>query len=100
MKTLFRAIPLLLALSATPLAAQTAPLPTPDAKAADANNSDARIDSHLCLTETGSRIPQNKAHCMAANGQVYDRKDIDSTGATSMGDALRNLSPSLTITQH
>jgi len=45
-----------------------------------------------CLTRTASRIP-------AANGpcQSYSADDISKTGASTSGDALRLLSPSLSI---
>jgi len=55
------------------------------------------VDPHQCLRETGSRIPPKDGACINAPGQVYDKREIDSTGAVTAGDALRNLSPSLTV---
>jgi hypothetical protein len=49
-----------------------------------------------CLS-TGSRIPgRPDANCIAP-GRSYSRTDIDQTGQTSAGGALRDLDPALTI---
>jgi hypothetical protein len=49
-----------------------------------------------CLTQTGSRIAGNDAHCSAI-GRSYSNEDIDRTGATTAGEALRLLDPALTV---
>jgi hypothetical protein len=56
----------------------------------------ATTEDPWCLTSTGSRIPAVKGYCTGI-GQSYSSTDISSTGATSAADALRLLSPSLTI---
>ena len=59
-------------------------------------------DDRFCLKETGSRIvaARNKSkksdeECVAANGRVYTREDIERTGSVDMRDALRRLDPSI-----
>jgi hypothetical protein len=49
-----------------------------------------------CLTEAGSRIAANSANCSAI-GRSYSRDDIDRTGATTAGEALRLMDPSVTV---
>lgn len=61
-----------------------------------------KIHDRYCLRETGSHIRhRDKNGCVAnANGQVYSRRDIDSTGATDVGTALDRLSPSIQVRRH
>jgi len=47
------------------------------------------------VKQTDSLIPASDASC--APGHVYYRDDIDHTGATTAGDALRQLVPSVTV---
>jgi hypothetical protein len=51
-----------------------------------------------CLTSTGSRIPAGTTTHCTAWGRSYSRTDIDQTGKTTAGGALRDLDPDLTIT--
>jgi hypothetical protein len=63
--------------------------------AADGQNPD-------CVTQTASRIAaMNADHSGAcsAPGRSYSKTDIDRTGATTAGDALRLLDPSITVRQ-
>ena len=48
-----------------------------------------------CVKQTGSRIPADDASCRP--GRAYTSDDIDRTGATTAGDALRLLDPSVTV---
>ena len=48
-----------------------------------------------CLTQTGSRITGDGKHC-SAFGHSYSNTDIERTGATTAGDALLLLDPSIT----
>jgi uncharacterized lipoprotein YajG len=48
-----------------------------------------------CVKQTGSRIPADDASCRP--GRAYSSDDINRTGATSAGDALRLLDPSITV---
>jgi outer membrane cobalamin receptor len=56
----------------------------------------AAADNPGCVTQTGSRIPSGKSDCVAA-GRSYSSQDIDRTGATSAGAALRQMDPSITV---
>ena len=51
-------------------------------------------DDRACLT--GTRISSSSESC-PASGRVYSDEDIRSTGATTAGDALRLLDPSITV---
>ena len=55
-----------------------------------------------CLRQTGTHIRDRSAtdgkgrkRCVAANGRVYTRDDIDRTGQTDIAEALRHLDPSI-----
>jgi hypothetical protein len=76
---------LLIAACATP----RAPTAANDAGAAQQN-------SQCALAGVASRIPPSGTQC-AASGRSYSRKDIDNTGATTAGQALRLLDPSITV---
>ncbi|MCW5579950.1 MAG: hypothetical protein KIS72_01210 [Luteimonas sp.] len=59
-------------------------------------------DDRFCIQETGSRVvaSRNKSkkddkECVAANGRVYTREDIERTGSADIRDALRRLDPSI-----
>jgi hypothetical protein len=53
--------------------------------------------SRTCLTTTGSLIPPKPGHCVNAFGNVYTQDDLQHTGRTTAADALRNLSPIVTL---
>lgn len=55
-------------------------------------------DDRFCIKETGSRVVASRnrnkkadEECVAANGRVYTRQDIESTGSVDIRDALRRL---------
>lgn len=50
-----------------------------------------------CVRQTGTRIAQrdDKQRCTALPGRAYSKEDIDRTGHTDLGDALRTLDPSI-----
>lgn len=98
-----------LVLSAFALGA-SAQTPAPDAAVQAQNNSadvtvvtgdkdKEKINDRYCLRETGSHIvSKHKKSCISsANGTAYNRDDIDRTGATDLAEALRRLSPSVSI---
>jgi hypothetical protein len=69
---------------------------SPPPPAAAASNQAASTPV-TCMRETGTLIkPRTPGECLNQPGRSYDRDAIDSTGATNMGDALRNLDPSIT----
>lgn len=86
------------------------------AQTASDTTTDARFDPNAkpqidrnCLHQTGSRIVardntprsarerSNKPgqRCVAANGRVYSRADLDRTGEVDIADALRKLDPAI-----
>jgi len=86
------------------------------AQATSDANADARFDANAtpqidrnCLRQTGSRIvaranatrsasdrsDKRGQRCVAANGRVYSREDIDRTGEVDIADALRKLDPAI-----
>ena len=83
------------AVEATP--AQDA-LPADEAVAIHASDADAGGVERGCIRETGTRIDaRDEDGCTGAPGESFDRDDIDRTGATDTADALRKLSPKVTI---
>jgi len=78
-----------------PSPAQEAPKATPEAPSADTDRKP--LSDTTCLRETGSRITKRagKPRCTAQPGRVYTKDDIDRTGYTDLGDALRALDPSI-----
>ena len=58
--------------------------------------SGAVAQNPACLSETGSRMAGNNANCSAI-GRSYSSDDINRTGSTTVGEALRLLDPSITI---
>lgn len=55
---------------------------------------------HNCLRSTGSLIPPPKGGCLPVTGRSYSHEDIRRTGATTTGDALRLLDPSVQVRGH
>ena len=46
-----------------------------------------------CTTETGSRIKRRKGSCNSSPGRVFQAEELQSTGQSSIGDALRRVDP-------
>ena len=77
---------------------------TPQAQADAQANADSQRG---CLRHTGTHIrdrsttakastdKSGRKGCVAANGRVYSRDDINRTGQTDIGEALRQLDPSI-----
>lgn len=61
--------------------------------ASEADARSARLD-RFCPDTTASRIKRPRGTC-SAPGRVYTRDDLDRTGATTAGDALSKLDPSI-----
>lgn len=72
------------------------------------NAGDAPATHPFCLRSTGTRIAPkartvdtdgdgkpDRVECVAANGRVYTRSDLETTGAVDIADALRRLDPSI-----
>jgi hypothetical protein len=99
-------IPGLFAIGVLALPAFAAPQQKAEPPAVPAAHSDAeRMAERFCVRDTGSRIVsrQKKAEnaedfnkrCLAFNGRVYTREDIDRTGEVDLADALRKLDPAI-----
>ena len=58
--------------------------------------SEAVAENPACQTETGSQIAGNAENCSAMS-RTYSKDDIDRTGSTTAGEALRLLDPSVTV---
>lgn len=88
-------------------AAMAAPQNTPNAgtpttgqtPAAPQSNSPIKPGDRNCLRDTGSLIKPKPGQCLPVAGRSYSKDDIDRTGARTLGPALRDLDPSVTL-QH
>jgi hypothetical protein len=49
-----------------------------------------------CVSDTGSRIHAPPGNC-AGFGSTYTQEDIERTGKTTVGGALRELDPTITV---
>lgn len=50
-----------------------------------------------CIRNTGSMIPAKHGGCLPVPGRSYSRDDIQRTGSPTLGPALRQLDPSVTV---
>lgn len=98
------ALALLLGLSAFAVQAQSpaAPVeatgPAAETKVITGDNIAKAAHDNGCIRETGTRLKRRDAKgCTGAPGESYSRADIDRTGAVDTADALRRLSPRVTV---
>ena len=97
-----------LAFTASAQAQVDAPAPAvePQVTVADAAAADAtqqatprELNDRNCLKHTGTRITprpdRNGRKCANVVGRVYNRDDLDRTGAVDLADALRRLDPAI-----
>ncbi|RDS85110.1 hypothetical protein DWU98_01420 [Dyella monticola] len=84
---------------ATPLWAQNqnAPMSGTSPTAPTANHSPIKPGDRNCIRDTGSLIPAKKGECLPVTGRSYSKSDIDATGARTLGPALRDLDPAITL---
>lgn len=84
--------------------AQTRTTTASNPQAATATTNGKRVvpplDSRSCLRDTGSHIPPPKGQCLPVAGNSYSQQDIQRTGATTVGQALQMLDPSVTVRGH
>ncbi|WP_426271000.1 hypothetical protein ACN9MB_05160 [Dyella kyungheensis] len=50
-----------------------------------------------CLQSTGSLIPAKPGTCLPVAGRSYSNQDIRNTGSPTIGPALQQLDPSVTV---
>ena len=81
---------MMLVVSAPALAAD----PEPAKPAAEAADHQTAADP-TCLRDTGTRIKLPPGRCSAASGRVHHADDLRSTGQPNVGDALRQVDPSI-----
>jgi putative hemolysin len=90
MTTQLRVVSAIAAALALAACATATPNVKPNATSAAASKNPA------CVSQTGSRIPVERADCTAF-GRSYSGDDLDRTGRTTVGDALAVLDPSITV---
>jgi len=73
---------------------RTMPYPAP-ASSTGGKAAQRPVDERHCLRQTGSHIPPKEGKCIPMPGRAYDKKDIERTGETELGPALRKLDPSV-----
>lgn len=78
-----------------PSTAERAAKAAPEVPAADSDTK--RLSDSTCLRQTGSRITQRngKPRCTGQPGRAYTKDEIDRTGYTNLGEALRALAPAV-----
>ena len=86
-----------MAVRGTPQNAPAADQPATTSTPASASHSAIKPGDRNCVRDTGSLIPAKKGECLPVTGRTYSKKDIDSTGETTLGPALQKLDPSVTI---
>jgi len=69
---------------------------TPPTSANQVGPAVTRQDPACAVSTVASRIPATGTQCSTA-GRSYSSDDIDRTGATSAGQALQLLDPSITV---
>jgi hypothetical protein len=52
---------------------------------------------NTCMHDTGTRLKLAPDECSASAGRSYTKDDVDRTGKTTAGGALRLMDPSITI---
>ncbi|HTC28905.1 hypothetical protein [Dyella sp.] len=86
---------------ATPQNTPNAGTPTADQAPAAANapqsNSPIKPGDRSCIRDTGSLIKPKPGQCLPVAGNSYSKQDIDRTGARTLGPALRDLDPAITL---
>lgn len=98
------ALTLALGLAALSAQAQSEPAPTAPIDASQeaivvrSDDSARPARDTGCVRDTGTRLrKRDRNGCTGAPGHSYSRGDIDGTGATDVGEAIRKLSPSATV---
>ena len=72
--------------------------PEPAKPAAETADRQTAADP-TCLRDTGTRIKRPPGQCNAASGRVYGVYDLRATGQPTVGEALRQIDPSIGTSQ-
>jgi hypothetical protein len=76
-------------------AAASATAPTAQQNAS--SQSPLKPGDRNCLQTTGSMIPAKPGTCLPVAGRSYSQQDIRNTGSPTLGPALQQLDPSITV---
>ncbi|WP_109124574.1 hypothetical protein [Dyella sp. C11] len=63
----------------------------------DASRTPLKPGNRNCLQTTGSLIPAKPGTCLPVAGRSYSSQDIRNTGSPTLGPALQQLDPSITV---
>ncbi|QNK00330.1 hypothetical protein [Dyella telluris] len=84
-----------------PAAGTTDPASQPQVSAQkDPSQSPLKPGDRNCLQTTGSLIPAKQGTCLSVMGRSYSQQDIKNTGSPTLGPALEQLDPSITVRGH
>lgn len=76
---------------------QAAPADAAGQAPASASQSPLKPGNRNCLQTTGSLIPAKPGTCLPVAGRSYSAQDIRNTGSPTLGPALQQLDPSITV---
>lgn len=80
-----------------PAAGATAQSEQQDAARQNTSQSPLKPGNRNCLQSTGSLIPAKPGTCLPVAGRSYSQQDIRNTGSPTLGPALQQLDPSITV---
>ncbi|PXV58164.1 hypothetical protein SAMN04487785_105277 [Dyella jiangningensis] len=89
--------PLAMAQESPPAAGATVQSDQQDAARQNTSQSPLKPGNRNCLQSTGSLIPAKPGTCLPVAGRSYSQQDIRNTGSPTLGPALQQLDPSITV---
>jgi hypothetical protein len=82
------------------LAALAACSSGPQTRTSNTATTPAPLARNCTPSNTATRLPPRPGECPAGDVKSYSGEQLEQTGATQVGDALRYLDPEVTITHH